>query len=152
MWNKTCFTFLFNRYYSGLVVYARHLLGSDEFAEDIVHDVFASLWHNRSSLAINSSLKHYLFRAVKNRSLNYLNHLQVKSDYQKTILEKGDVAGALTWEYYVEVELASTIDKAINKLPPQCRKVFIMSRFEDKTTKEIAEALAISPRTVEKTY
>lgn len=148
--NKTCFTFLFNRYYSGLVVYARHLMESEEFAEDLVHDVFTSLWDHRSSLTINISIKQYLFKAVRNRCLNYLDHLQVKSDYQKNILQKGDVTGTLTWEFYIETELNAIIEQAIEKLPPQCKKIFLMNRFEDKTAKEIGEELSISHRTVEK--
>ncbi len=143
------FGLLFNRYYTGLVVYARHLLESDDNAEDIVHDVFMALWEKRASLSVNSSLKSYLFTSVKNRCLNYITHLRVQSDYQQAILQKGDVLG-LTWEFYEEAELSNLIESAIKKLPPQCQKVFIMSRFEDKTAAQIAQELTISPRTAEK--
>lgn len=144
------FTFLFNRYYSGLVVYAGHLLESNDNSADIVHDVFITLWEKRKSLFIETSIKSYLFTSVRNRCLNYISHLRVRSEYQDSILKNGDVNGPLTWEYYDEKELTSLIDKAINKLPSQCRKVFEMSRFENKTSTEIANELGISPRTAEK--
>ena len=66
------------------------------------------------------------------------------------ILQKGDITGLLTWEYYVESELQEHIEKAIRQLPPQCQKIFIMNRFNDKSITQIAEELEISPRTVEK--
>jgi len=144
------FTLLFNRYYAGLVVYATHLLETDAQSADIVHDVFMSLWEKRSSLFIETSVKSYLFTSVRNRCLNYIGHLRVRSEYQENILRAGDVEGPLTWEYYDEMELTTMIDNAINKLPPQCKKVFQMSRFEHKTAGEIANELEISSRTVEK--
>lgn len=148
--DTTSYAFLFNRYYSGLVVYARHFLGSDNNSEDIVHDIFTTLWEKRKSLSVTLSLKSYLFAAVRNRCLNYISHLRIQSEYQESVLRAGDISGMLTWEYYVEAELSEMIEKAIRKLPTQCQKVFIMSRFEEKAAAEIAKELEISPRTVEK--
>lgn len=147
---SSSYVFLFNRYYSGLVVYAKHLLGSETHAEDIVHDIFTSLWEKRETLDVTISIKSYLFASVRNRCLNHLIHQRVHDEYQEAVLHKGDVSGMLTWDYYVESELSEMIEKAIDKLPPQCRKIFIMSRFEEKTAQEIADNLSISPRTVEK--
>lgn len=147
---SSSYVFLFNRYYSGLVVYAKHLLGSETHAEDIVHDIFTSLWEKRETLDVTISIKSYLFASVRNRCLNHLIHQRVHDEYQEAVLHKGDVSGMLTWDYYVESELSEMIENAIDKLPPQCRKIFIMSRFEEKTAQEIADDLSISPRTVEK--
>ena len=94
--------------------------------------------------------KAYLFTAVRNQSLNYLAQLKVRDEYREYIVQKGDVTGLLTWEYYVESELQEHIEKAIRQLPPQCQKIFIMNRFNDKSITQIAEELEISPRTVEK--
>lgn len=147
---SSSYVFLFNRYYSGLVVYAKHLLGAETHAEDIVHDIFTSLWEKRETLDVTISIKSYLFASVRNRCLNHLIHQRVHDEYQEAVLHKGDVSGMLTWDYYVESELSEMIEKAIDKLPPQCRKIFILSRFEEKTAQEIGDDLSISPRTVEK--
>ncbi|WP_459187628.1 RNA polymerase sigma-70 factor [Parabacteroides sp. APC149_11_2_Y6] len=144
------FSLLFNQYYSGLVVYANQFLSSIENSEDIVDDVFASLWEKRETLDPELYLKGYLFTSVRNRCLNHIEHLRVHSEYQKKILKKGDTGCSLTWEYFVESELNEMIEKALEKLPPQQKKVFMMSRFENKTAAQIAEELEISPRTVEK--
>lgn len=147
---SSSYVFLFNRYYSGLVVYAKHLLGAETHAEDIVHDIFTSLWEKRETLDVTISIKSYLFASVRNRCLNHLIHQRVHDEYQEAVLHKGDVSGMLTWDYYVESELSEMIEKAIDKLPLQCRKIFILSRFEEKTAQEIGDDLSISPRTVEK--
>lgn len=96
------------------------------------------------------SAKAYLFSSVRNRCLNHLEQLKVRNEYQEQLLQKGDITGLLTWEYYVESELREHIEKAIRQLPPQCQKIFIMNRFDGKSIAQIAEELEISPRTAEK--
>lgn len=144
------FSLLFNHYYSGLVVYADRFLGSRENAEDIVHDVFTSLWEKRSIIHPEFYVKGYLFTSVRNRCLNQIEHSRIQTEYEKHLLQKGDIGGSLTWEYFVESELSELIDKALEKLPPQRKKVFLMNRFENKTAAQIAAELNISRRTVEK--
>ncbi|MCQ4873549.1 RNA polymerase sigma-70 factor [Butyricimonas paravirosa] len=143
------FEYLFNLYYSGLVVYANRFTKQLEISEDIVHDVFFTLWEKREQLHIES-IKTYLFSSVRNRCLNHLEQLKVRNEYQEQILQKGDITGQITWELYVESELQEHIEQAILKLPPQCQRIFTMSRFDNKTVEEIAVELGISPRTVEK--
>ena len=140
---------LFNTYYSGLVVYASRFTEDTPAAEDIVSDVFAALWEDRSALHLENT-KGYLFTAVRNRSLNYLAQLEVRSQYQEEAMRKGEATGTLTWDYYVEGELREAINKAVDTLPEQCKKVFVKSRFEHKNVNEIARELDLSPRTVEK--
>lgn len=148
--DTSSFSLLFNQYYSGLVVYANQFLNTIENAEDVVNDIFASLWEMRQTLDPELYIKGYLFNAVRNRCLNFIEHLRVQTEYQKQILERGDIGGAFTWEYFVESELSDIIEKALEKLPPQRKKVFMMNRFENKTASQIAVELEISPRTVEK--
>lgn len=147
--NIDLFESLFNMYYSSLVVYATHLTGDPATAEDIVCDVFTSVWEKKEVLQMEGR-KSYLFSSVRNRSLNYLAQLKVRNNYQENILKKGDVTGLLTWEHYVEAELREHIEQAIRRLPPQCQKIFIMNRFDNKNVTEIAEELQLSSRTVEK--
>lgn len=147
--NYTKFEVLFNQYYSGLVVYASHFIGSRENAEDLVHDLFIQLWED-IRLLDTENIKAYLFTSVRHRSLNHLTHLKIRNEYQEKILQQGNITGLLTWEYYVEEELRQHIETAINHLAPQARKIFLMSRFDHKTATAIAAELGLSPRTVEK--
>ena len=143
------FESLFKLYYSGLVVYASHLTDDSETAEDLVHDLFIHIWEN-IRLLDTENIKAYLFTSIRHRALNHLAHLKIRNEYQEKIIQKGDLTGLLTWEYYVEEELRQHIETAINHLSPQARKIFLMSRFDHKTAVIIAHELGLSPRTVEK--
>ena len=143
------FEILFKRFYNGLVVYARHFTGVPEIAEDLVHDLFIHIWEDNRILK-TENIKSYLFTSIRHRCLNYLSHLKILNEYQEKIMQKGDVIGMLTWEYYIEEELRQHIVTAIDHLPPQARKIFIMNRFDHKTATEIAKELGLSSRTVEK--
>ena len=142
------FEALFSRFARGMVVYAREFLSGEE-AEDVVHDVFVSLWEKMDRLSADTA-RAYLFRATKNKCLDHLAHLKIRSRYQEDILRDQDSPTAADMDHYVESELRSYIESAINTLPPQRKKVFIMNRMEGKSPNEIATELDLSPRTVEK--
>ena len=125
------FETLFKQYYSGLVVYASRFTGNTENAEDFVHDLFIHIWEDNRILGTDH-IKAYLFTSIRHRCLNYLDHLKIRN------------------EYYVEAELRQHIETAIDHLPPQARKIFLMNRFDRKTAVTIAAELGLSPRTVEK--
>ena len=118
-------------------------------AEDLVQDFFFKIWVSKKELEISTSLKSYFFASVKNQALNHLKHLKVKEDYDKYINKKNEQESQMqSWEF-AEPELAELIDQAIQKLPPRCREIFALSRFEGKDNAGIAVDLGISKRTVE---
>ena len=143
------FETLFSQYARGLVVYAREFALGEEEAEDIVHDVFVSLWERMETLSVDTA-KAYLFRAARNRCLDHLAHLRVRSKYQEKILKEQKPSDALDMDYYVETELRAYIDTAIAALPPQRRRIFTMNRLDGRPVAEIAVELNLSQRTVEK--
>lgn len=147
VYNK--FEVLFRKYYPGLVIYASRLIENREVAEDLIHDLFVHIWEKIDSLEAEN-IKAYLFISIRHRCLNYLEHLHIHTEYQKKIIQKGDIISSLTWEYFVESELRERLEAAIHKLPPQAQKIFLMSRFDNKTAIVIANELGLSPRTVEK--
>ncbi|MEL6562216.1 MAG: RNA polymerase sigma-70 factor [Bacteroidota bacterium] len=142
------FQMLFNAFYENLVSYSHRFTQQQVISEEIVQDVFISLWERRRKITIQSSLKSYLYRAVKNRTINYVkNQLpkdQVTTDLNEnlTITESNDEPGS-------ETELKEAIDKAVSHLPDKCRTIFLLSRGEGLTHKEIAAELDISTKTVE---
>ena len=147
--DERSFESLFRLYNAGLKVYALKFVKQTDAAEDIVHDIFINLWLVRHKIRVQT-VKTYLFNAVRNRCLKYLDHLKVKNEYQQEIINKGDILGSLTWDYYVRTELEAHIEKALTQLTPQQRKIFMMSREENKTSAQIGAELGLSPRTVEK--
>ena len=148
--NEQVFENLFRVYYDRLCNYANTIVKDTDEAEEMVQHTFLSLWENRERIAIHTSVKSYLYRAVHNGCLNKLKHNKVRQkhdDYYKLQADNAFENGA---EELLGNELEKQITDAINTLPPQCKTVFVLSRFENLTYAEIAEQLEISIKTVDK--
>ena len=147
--NKVVFDFIFQYYYAGLCAYCERITGKQEVAEDIVQELFMTLWIKHEQIKITSSLKNYLFASVKNRSLDFLKREQRKSHKLEHIAEKQELPENLSSLWFAEAELQAVVEKSMEKLPPRCREIFELSRFEGLKNQEIADKLNLSKRTVE---
>lgn len=143
------FEILFKANYAPLCLTAIRILGDKTIAEDIVQEVFLQLWKKRETLNIESSLKSYLHKAVINQSLNY--HAKEKALLKREEIHFNEVNEDInTTEQKIFLsESQNKVDTVINSLPEGCRRIFILSRFEYMTYKQIAERLNISVKTVE---
>ena len=139
---------LFDEYYEYLCRSIYRVVPDASVSEDIVQEVFMELWKKRESIQITTSIKAYLRRSALNRSLNYLRKNKVKFEEEVEIPDMGsyDSGGQADME---ASELETRIHQIIDELPERCRIIFGMSRFEEMSYKEIAEALNISVKTVE---
>lgn len=139
---------LFNEYYILLSAYANKYVNDPEKAKEIVQDLFVHLFEIRNSLAINTSLKSYLYRSVKNRCLNQIRFIQLQEKTHENI--KTEVSPSTIDEDKIyEAELEYRIFQIVSELPVQCQRIFKMSRLEGKKNREIAQILSLSIRTVE---
>lgn len=114
----------------------------------MAQDVFLELWKRREDIDIQSSLKSYLRRAAVNRSLNYLKsqRLQFSEPETNVALGSSDHSAQL----HLEAENAEqAYEAALQLLPPACRTVFILSRIDQLSHREISERLDISTKTIE---
>ncbi len=145
---ETTFDDFFFTYAKGLVLYAKRFVGSEEEAKDIVHDVFVSFWEKMWSLS-DDNIKSYLFVSTRNRCLDRLSKLKKGDAYREKIIGENKYL-EYNLDLFVETEAMQQIRRAIDKLPPQRKKVFTMSKIEGKTFAMIAEELQISPKTVDK--
>ena len=129
-----------------LYLHALKMLGNTEEATDVVQDVFTIAWQRRNEIVIHSSLKAYLFRAVKNKVLDIYAHQAAVRKFHSTL----DVNISISPEDDAarEQELMRLIEQEVSQLPEQMRMVFNMSRMEEKSNAEIAETLDISVNTV----
>jgi len=147
--NPLAFEQLFDSCYEPLCRYAYSILRDIDDAEDVVQNVFFKLWDQHEALNIQTSINSYLYRMVHNDSINTIqqqtNHQEHNLNYLSSI--KTDVNS--TSEYIESSELQKAIDHALAGLPPQCRRVFEMSRIEQLSYSEIASQLSISTNTVE---
>jgi len=147
--DKVIFDYIFNYYYSSLCIFSMKYLIDRNEGEDLVQDFFVSLWIEAPNLQIRSSLKSYLFAAVKNRCLDFQKHQKVVNKFQSYILFTTEEGDSTTDHYLAESELRQTIQKSLEKLSPRCREIFELSRLNGLSNKEISELLGITKRTVE---
>ena len=140
------FDALFEEHYTHLCNYAFSIVNDFDVAEDIVQDLFANLWVNRNRIKIKTKVSAYLLRSVYNACLDHHKHGKVRSQFRQQILRKDE---SNFQESLNDFELPERIDRAIEELPTECRKIFIMSRFEGRKYHEIASLLNISENTVD---
>jgi RNA polymerase sigma-70 factor (ECF subfamily) len=144
--DQSAYESLFRACYADLCGFANQFVKDIDAAEDVVQEMFVKLWESRATLSIDRSVNSYLYRAVRNTCLNYLKHQQVKQEHLLHV-ERSD--SATHEDPLSELELQQRIDKILDGLPTECRRVFELSRSEGLKYKEIAEKLSISVKTVE---
>lgn len=140
---------IFHSLYGELCSYANMFLKDLEAGEEIVQELFVKLWENRESVDIKSSVRSYLLRAVRNSCLNFLKHQKVEESYKQYNEEIRNESSFALDEEYVGSELELKIREVIDQLPPERKKIFLMSRFEGLKYREIADKSGISIKTVE---
>jgi RNA polymerase sigma-70 factor (ECF subfamily) len=140
---------IFRSFYQPLCNYAYSFLNDQDECEEVVQQVFLTIWDKRHSIVISSSLQAYLYRAVKNECLNKIQHGKVRTMYRKEVESLGEAGIDSTSEKVISAELELKIKDAIDTLPAQCQLIFQLSRFENKKYQEIADELGISVKTVE---
>jgi RNA polymerase sigma-70 factor, ECF subfamily len=147
--DKAEFESLFRAHYSTLCGYANTFLRDRDASEEIVQEVMLKIWVNRSTILINTSVRSYLFRAVRNGCMNLIKHLEVREEYKAWNETQGENTVLSQEDRMVASELEEKIREAIERLPLERRKVFVMSRYDNLTYAEIAAKLGISVKTVE---
>ena len=145
---------LFDENYRRLIIHALRFVDDEDDAEDVVADVFADLWNRIDSIDLDSGIVSYLYRAVSSRSLNVLRHRNVAAVRIETLEAISNRCIEFADSYSLEDDVHSTeirhgLITAMKELPDKCREVFVLSYVNGLKSKEIAEAMGISSRTVE---
>lgn len=140
---------LYMRYWDKLLVVAANHLENPEEAEEVLQDIFFSLWQRRANLELKYSLATYLAVAVKYRIINVMDkQYRLRSKTEKISNSMPDSFAPSAESALLEKELLEQIAASVKRLPEKCRIVFTLSRMEGKTHKEIANELNISEKTV----
>ncbi|MDR3340289.1 MAG: RNA polymerase sigma-70 factor [Candidatus Symbiothrix sp.] len=152
---------IFNRLYSDyrdrFICFAHSYTKDLAVAEDITSDAFVQFWANRTSIPSNENLPAYILTTVKNKCLNYLRHLKIADTAAEDIKAHSDWALQMrisTLEACEPTELFGNevreiIRKTLDAMPEQTRRIFVMSRYQNKTYLEIAGKTGLTVKGVE---
>ncbi|WP_163712596.1 RNA polymerase sigma-70 factor [Mangrovibacterium lignilyticum] len=145
------FESIFREYFVRLCCFADRYTNNIEESKEIVQEVFLKVWDKRDVLPMDDDLKFYLFRSVKNASLNLLQHKRVVDDFQSVLylLYTADGSENQVFQSLEVIELKEKIDAAVASLPTECRRIFLLSRDMGLKYAEIAQELSVSVKTVE---
>lgn len=135
---------LYDRYYRILVLYVLRYIPQLDVAEDLVQDLFVTIWNKQLTFLSYFSFRIYLYNSVHNAALNYIKHQDIEQRYIEQLLEEDEL---LSDPDLHNEEIYHQLYQAIDELPPKCREIFLL-HMEGKKNDEIAEILSIAVETV----
>lgn len=147
---KIAFEALYNQYAGRVYGYSMQLTKGDTYlSEEIVQIVFMKLWEKWDDLQQMDSVLSYLFATAKNTFLNYCEHEMIEFLYADYVMTHVSEADNQSEEKQDARFLEQYLQGIVSKMPPRRRRVFVMSRYQHMTNKQIAQQLGISEKTVE---
>jgi RNA polymerase sigma-70 factor (ECF subfamily) len=147
---------LYKRLQPILYAYSRKFIDDAETAKDLIQDAFLRLWEDRDAVRIHTSVNAYLVKTVHNLCLLHIRKQHIHQNYEhyaSVAIKEAELNflspenAAYTSIFLKDIE--AILQKSVEKLPPQSRRIFLMSRMENLSNVEIAGRLDISVRTVE---
>lgn len=143
--NELAFKAIYDTYSKEMFLYAMNVFRKKEVCEDIVQEVFVTFWSRRKKVKI-THLKSYLFKSVKYQIFNHLRNRKINTE-ELTRANIIDLSMNISQELEFH-ELEKMIKDQVEKLPTRCQQIFILSRYQHKSNKEIALELDISLQAV----
>lgn len=154
--SEKAFRMIMDNWYSRLFNFANGYLKNVEDSKEVLQDVFLSLWDHRAKLSEDTRLNAYLYTLTRNRCIDLIRKerliLQFRTDKQeeyRRLTENFDALSDPILDEIFAMEMEVEMNRAVNKLPEQCRKVFILSRKNGLKNREISQTLELSEKTVE---
>jgi len=144
--DKSALKELFDLHYLSVCQTIHKFVRDHAQTEDLAQALFIRLWEKRTQLEIESSLAGYLRKMAVNEAVGYLRRKKLHED--ESVLEQ-ETTGETVEQEYLQQELTEQVQEAVDALPPRCRTIFQLSRYEQLTYREIADQMDISVKTVE---
>lgn len=148
------FTLIYTTYFEKLVRFAKQFVDYQEDAENIAQDIFVSLLEKPELIDNIENLNAYLYKSVKNRCLDFIQqallHKKYRTNAQSDYLQELEIASCARNYHRDSLETVEhNVNNAINTLPPRCREVFLLSRYDGLKYREISQYLGLSVNTVD---
>lgn len=145
--NASSFRSLYDQYFEPVCLFLCYYTRDSAAIEDVVQDVFVSLWENKDYLEIQY-VKTYLYNAARNRMINYLRNKENRVVLLSEWMKRKETEEASSDCYDME-EFSVLLSRAINQLPDRCKDIFILNKEHKLTYQQIADRHHISIKTVE---
>jgi len=146
--DEQAFAQIYKRYAEKLAGFAGSKLYSLDDARDILHDIFVKLWEGREQLHITSNLQSYLFAVVRHRVVDKIRRNVTREEYALATQSLAVFYSEDAGKQLEAKELRQTIDHSLDQLSPRIKEIYLMSREEGLSNREIAEKLSLSEQTV----
>ena len=148
------FTSIYEQYVEYVYSICYRYLNDVMLSEDIASKIFTSLWERKEDLNNETweedSWRRYLAKAVKHKVYDYYRSKEQSDNYTSTVVRELYSSENTTEEEVHYGELTEQVSQFVNQLPPKCKEVFLMSRYEGLSHKEIAQRLSISENAIKK--
>jgi len=148
--NPDAFSAIYERYWERMVDYAVRLTRSEEEAADIVQEVFVSIWRRKANIAVDDTLAPYLLKSTRNLCLQYIERNFKKHAFLERFSKHMSSSLSLLDDKIDVERLRGRIEIVVDQLPSKMRTIYILSRAEQLSHKEIALRLGIAETTVKK--
>jgi RNA polymerase sigma-19 factor, ECF subfamily len=140
---------LFNYYYPRLFNFSKSFLKLEDGIDDILQEVFVKIWQNRKIIKTSATFNSYIFTITRNLLLNELRSRVNKKNIKEEVRKLSVASDYSMLEQHEYQDLRDKVDNIVNKLPERQKEIFVLSRTEDLSHREIAAKLKISTKTVE---
>ncbi len=145
--DRSAFDTLFRKYYAALCRFSYAFCLSREDAEESVQEMFVHLWEKAPSIAVDTSVKAYLYTSTRNHTINLVNKQRTELRHQSRYAE--NMVDDEREEKISDAEISELIGRGVKDLPEKCREIFILCKQEGLTYEEISAYLNISEKTVD---
>jgi RNA polymerase sigma-70 factor, ECF subfamily len=153
--NQVAFAYFYDHYFSKIKAFSISFIYDKEEAENVAQEAFLHLWENRATIDSINGITSFLYTYAKSKCLNIIRHNKVKDRFKDDVLNQkereidAEILNSFSFDVLELTELEHLINRAINKLPPKTREVFMKKRFEQKKNIEIAEEMQVTLKAVE---
>lgn len=149
--DEKVFELLFKKYFLQLTRFSWRYIDSKAIAEELVQELFTKLWEERENWTLNNdnTVRAYLYKSVRNMSLNHIKHLKIRDKYDAEWMNKKETPKIEFDDKMREEQIKQAVNQAIEDLPPRSRMAYKLHRFDGLTYPEIAEIMDVSVKTVE---
>ncbi len=146
--SKDAFHLLYMRYGLKIRRFAKSYLKQEQDTEELVQDVFLKLWNKKEVLDSSGNLKAFIYKTAVNSIYDFIRRKNIEQAF-RDYTKEGSAVSDQTWDEVVFNDMLFHVNRLIEKMPEQRRKIFMMSKEEGLTNDEIADVLRLSKRTVE---